>query len=211
MPDTADQLRRDLLGAIEVDAAATRTGDPDAVRARGRRRQQARGLLVATTVLAVAAGATATLGLPVRDDEVVSRPASSGAAAPFTLDEGNDSSGPWTLVVTEQHCLEHTSRYTTGGMCGLDEAGRLEESSSFRTEDDGEPVVVVNGPVQDGTSAVRIGLAGLPSVDVSPALVDGSLYFSARAPADVRITGLVAMDDEGRVLARREGLPSPPS
>ena len=96
-------------------------------------------------------------------------------------------------------------------MCDLDEAGRLDESSSFRTEDEGEPVVVVNGPVQDGTSAVRIELAGRPSLDVSPVLVDGSLYFSARTPADGRITGVVALDDQGRVLARLDGLPSPPS
>ena len=115
MPDATDGLRRDLLDAIAADAAATRTGDPDAVRARGRRRRQARGLLVAMTVLAAAGATAATLGLPVRDDVVVDRPADSGATAPFTLDQGRDSSGPWTLVVTEQHCLEHTSRYGAGG------------------------------------------------------------------------------------------------
>ncbi len=210
MPDAAEQLRRDLLSAITADVAATRAGDPNAVRARGRRRRQTRGLLAVTTALAVVAGAGATSWVPLRDDVVPIRPANGDEAAPYTLDEGTARDGPWTLVVTTQKCIVHSRRYTEEGACSLDGPGRLQAASSFRTEDDGAPIVVVNGDVQDGTSEVTLELDGRPPVRVAPVPVDGRLYFAARAPADARIAGIVAVDQSGRVLARLGELPSPP-
>lgn len=210
MPDAAEQFRRDLLDAVTADAAATRTGNPNAVRVRARRRRRARGLLTVTMVLSIAAGAAATFGLPDRDDPVPDRLANGDVAAPFVLEEGTASDGPWTLVVTEQACIEHTRRSGQGGACGFADPGRLQEASSFRTEDDGEALVVVNGPVPDGASEVTIELADRPPVQVIPVSVDGRLFFSARAPADARITGLVAVDESGEVLDRLEELPPPP-
>jgi hypothetical protein len=210
MPDATEQLRRDLLGAIAADAAATRTGNPNAVRVRGQRRRRARGLLAVTTLLVVAAGAGAALMFPVPDDAVLSRLANGGIAAPVVLDKGRASDGPWTLVVTAQNCIEHTHRYRQEGGCSLAESGRLEDASSFRTEDDGEPILVVNGPLQDGTAKVTISLANRPPVHVTPVAVGGRLYFTARAPADARITGIVAMNASGDVVASLEKVPPPP-
>lgn len=209
-PDAAQRLRRDLADAIAADIAATRTANPDAVRLRGRRRQRARGLLAVTAALAIGVGTAVTLGLAVRDDAVPSTVAAGGAAAPFLLDEGTAADGPWTLVVTEQNCLEHARPRGQGGVCGLDEAGRLQDVSSFRTEDDGQSIVIVNGTVEAGTSKVLIELAGRSAVQTTPVLVDGRLFFSARTPADARITGLVAVDDSGDVLIRVGELPPPP-
>ena len=221
MPDAAERLRQDLLDAIAADAAATRTGSPNAVRAQGRRRQRARGLVAATAALAVAAGTAATLVLPLGGDAVPSRLADGGAvsssladggmAAPYVLDEGTSSNGPWTLVVTEDDCIEHIRPDGRGGSCDLADPGRLAEASSFLTEDDGEPVVVVSGPIEDGTSKVTIELAGRPPVQVVPVLVDGRSVFSARTPADARITGVVAVDRSGEALARLGELPPPPT
>ena len=210
MPDATERFRQDLLSAITADAAATPPGHPNAVRARARRRRRTRGLLAATTALAVAAGTAATLALPVRDDAVPSRLAGSGAATPYVLDEGTASNGTWTLVVTEDDCIEHVRVDGRGGSCGLALPGRLAEASSFLTEDDGEPVVVVKGPVEDGTSRVTVELASRPPVEAVPVLVDGRLVFSARTPADARITDVVAVDARGDVLARLGALPPPP-
>ena len=215
MPDAAEQLRRDLLGAIAADAAATRTGSPNAVRAIGRRRQRRRAVVAATAALTVAAGTAAAFGLPVRDSAGPSRmadggPANGSATAPYLLDEGTAQDGPWSLVVTEQGCVERRSRYGGEAACSLDGTGRLQDASSFRTEDDGQPVVIVNGAVQDGTSKVEIRLADRASVHTVPVLVDGRLFFSARTSAGVRITEIVAIDRSGGIVARVGALPPPP-
>lgn len=215
MPDAAEQLRRDLLGAIAADAAATRTGSPNAVRAIGRRRRRRRAVVAAAAALTVAAGTAAALGLPVRDSAGPSRmadggPANGSATAPYLLDEGTAQDGPWSLVVTEQGCVERRSRYGGEAACSLDGTGRLQDASSFRTEDDGQPVVIVNGAVQDGTSKVEIRFADRASVPSLPVLVDGRLFFSARTPAGVRITEIVATNRSGGIVARVGALPPPP-
>ena len=209
MPDAAEELRRDLLAAIAADAATARARPPDAVRARGRRRRRTRRLVAGTTVLAVATFA-AQVPWPGRDDEAPSRLAGIGAQAPVLLDEGTAADGPWTLVVTEDLCLERTTPSSSGGLCGLANPGRLQESSSFRIEDDGEPVVVVHGPADDGTSVLRVELADRAPVEVTPVLVEGRLFYSARTPADARITDVVALGEDGEVLARLGELPPPP-
>lgn len=146
---------------------------------------------------------------PVRDTETPSRLADAGAQAPVLLDEGTAADGPWTLTVSERLCLEHTRRNGSGGLCDLAEPGRLQESSSFRTEDDGQPLVIVHGPVEDGTAVLRVELADRPPVEVDPVRVEGRLFFSARAPADAQITGVVALGEGGEVLARLGPLPLP--
>lgn len=215
MPDATGQLRADLQRAIAADTAITRTGSPTAVRARARRRRRTHGLLAGTVAMAVAAVASVAFVLPTGGSSVPSRLATDdtadpGVPVPYLLDEGTAADGPWTLVITEQHCIEHTRPRSQGGVCDLDEAGRLQDTTSFRTEDDGTPVVLVNGTVQDGTSLIIIEMAGRPAVQVTPVRVDGRLYFSARTPSDASITGLAAVDDSGGVLARAGGLPPPP-
>lgn len=211
MPDIDDRLRRDLLAAVAADAAATPIGSPDLVRARARRRRQGRGLLAGTAILLVAAGTVAAVGLPVRDGDA-SRLANGGLAPPVVLDEGIASDGPWELVVTDENgwCIEHIRPLGRGGACGLADPGRLQEASSFRTEDDGEPVVIVNGPVQNETVTVTVELADRPPVRVAPTLIGGRLFFSARTPADARVTAVIAQDQNGNDLARLGDLPPPP-
>lgn len=212
MSDTDDRLRRDLLAAVTADTAATLTGSPDTIRGRARSRRRVRSVLAGTAVLLAAAGTAAAFGLPVRDSPDASQLASGGLAPPVVLDEGTGPDGPWELVVSDENgwCIEHVRPLGRGGACGLADPGRLQEASSFRTEDAGEPVVIVNGPVQDGTATVTIELADRPPVKVAPTLVGGRMFFSARTPADARITAVVAVDDSGTELARLGELPPPP-
>ena len=147
----------------------------------------------------------------VPDDAVTQRLANGGTATSLVLDEGTASDGPWTLAVTEQNCLERKRRYSEEVACSLVDPGRLQDASSFRTEDDGEPVLVVNGPLQDGTSKVTINLDDRPPVQATPVLVSGRLFFSVRVPVDARINGIVAVDTSGEVVARLGKFPPPSS
>jgi len=203
MTDTTARLRQDLLDAIAADAASTRPSDSGVVRTLGRRRR-AVGLTVAAAALAVATGVVASAALPARDTATLARPAQVGGTAPFLLDEGTSGSGPWTLVVTDERCIEHGFSNGSRAACpaGDGDDGSVENAFAFTTRDAGTPVVVVSGSLQDGAMRVTIRLADRAPVQAEAVLVDGRPYFAARTPADAHITGIDAVDAEGKVLAR---------
>jgi len=203
MPDTTARLRQDLLDAIAADAASTRPGDPDALRALGRRRRAA-GLTGTAAALAVAAGVVVTAVLPAPETATFARPAQAVGTAPFLLDEGMSASGPWTLVVTDERCVEHDFSNGSRAACpaGQGDEGSVENAGAFLTDDAGTPVVVVCGSLQDGTASVTVRLADRAPVQAAVVLVDGRPYFAARTPVDARITGIDAVNDEGEVLAQ---------
>ena len=211
MPDTTARLRQDLLDAIAADAASTRPGDPGAVRALGRRRRAA-GLTGAAAAVAVAAGVVAAAALPAQDTATFARPAQAGGTAPFLLDGGTSASGPWTLVVTDERCVEHSFSNGSRASCpaGQGDEGGVESAFAFVTTDAGTPVVVVAGSLQEGTASVTLRLADRVPVRAAAVLVDGRSYFAARTPVDARITGIEAVDEEGEIIARAgEILPEP--
>ncbi len=130
-----------------------------------------------------------------------------------TLARGEGQRGAWKVTASWtpwQSCILRAEPKGAGGACGFAPPGTLNESTSFLVDDDGDPLIIVAGPVPPETARIQVDVIDGEAFHALIKRAGFDPFFVVELPGRRSVAEITALDGDGDIVGRLEHGPLPP-